>query len=60
MKDPIRAFTLSDAVLFVVFAVTYAQMRSTPLISAAEKGHIETVRLLLDSGAHIHGFDRVS
>ena len=60
MKDPISAFTLSDAVLFVVFAVTYAQVRSTPLISAAEKGHVETVRLLLERNADVDGFDRVS
>ena len=60
MKDPIRAFTLSDAVLFVVFAVTYAQVCSTPLISAAEKGHVETVRLLLERNADVDGFDRVS
>jgi hypothetical protein len=60
VKDPISAFTLSDAVLFVVFAVTYAQVRSTPLISADEQGHDETVKLLPDRNADVDGFDRVS
>jgi ankyrin repeat protein len=60
VKDPISAFTLSDAVLFVVFADTYAQNGYSSLISAAAKGHVETVRLLLNRNADVDGFDRVS
>ena len=33
---------------------------STPLMKAAEGGHVECVRLLLDKGATVNRYDKVS
>ena len=54
-----RLHSLWCCVIFSVFFF-YDQNGYSSLISAAEKGHVETVRLLLDREAHIDGLDRVS